>query len=217
MKTIYLSLILLFVSDFLVAQVAEHEDAYVASDDEEYVLSKDSVKNVDKVHYNFSMGVSVGSSYGGGSGYSTYYKPSVSFKATDKLTINTGLMYVNSQLTNTRLYGENNYRFFSGNISEYYTYVNAQYQINDRLSIGGSVYYNMTTYDPIAGSANTANRSSLDNIGYSANFKYRVNDKMTIEGEIRIGDRYSPFNQNSRNGFNSSFGPSFSSQPFGSW
>ena len=216
MKNLYIIVLLLFTANLLLAQPEGSEDSYVAEDDAEYVLSKDSVKSENKVHYNFEMGVGIGSGYGGGSNFSSYYKPSISFKATDRLTINTGLMYVNSQLNNSRLYGENNYRFFSGNISEYYTYINAQYKISDKLSIGGSVYYNMTEYNPDMGTANMSNRSSRDHIGYSANFKYKISDNMTIEGEIRMGDRYSPFNQSRNNNFNSSVGSSFS-RPFGSW
>ena len=202
-------------SSMLFAQTTD--DAYVQSDDEEYVLEKDSVKSTNNIHYNFEMGVGFGSGYGGGSNFNSYYKPSVSYQATDKLTVNVGLMYVNSQLNNSRLYGENNYQFFSGNISEYYTYVSAQYQLTERLSVGGSVYYNMTDYQPIPGSSNLANRSSVDHIGYSANFKYKVSESMSIQGEIRVGDRYSPFNQYNNNGFNSSIGNTFSTRPFGTW
>lgn len=204
----------MFTTNIVFTQTTDNNDSYVQSDDEDYVLENDSNKTEDNIHYNFEMGVGFGNTFGGGSTFNTYYKPSISFKATDKLTVNVGLMYVNSHLTNSRLFGENNYQLFSGNISEYYTYVNAQYQLTDRLSVGGSVYYNMTTYDPVAGSSNLANRSNLDHIGYSANFKYKVSESMSIQGEIRVGDRYSPFNQYQRNSFNNSFGNTFSTDPF---
>lgn len=213
MKALYSILFLLFTANLVVAQTTE--DTYVQSDDEEYVLEKDSAKKASNIHYNFEMGVGFGTGYGGGSNFNTYYKPSVSYQATDKLTVNVGLMYVNSQLNNSRLYGENNYQLFSGNISEYYTYVSAQYQLTDRLSVGGSVYYNMTNYNSDFGNTNLAHRSNTDHIGYSANFTYKVSKSMTIQGEIRMGDRYSPFNQNQNNNFNTSFGNTFSTGPFG--
>jgi hypothetical protein len=216
-KALYISLFLLFVAQSMLAQTNENDDSYVQSDDDEYVLSKDSVPTTSKVHYNFEMGVGIGSGYGGGSNFNTYYKPSISYQATDKLTINAGVMYVNSQLSNSRLYGENNYQFFSGNISEYYTYINAQYQLTDRLSVGGSVSYNMTTYNSDFSNTNLSHRSNMDHIGYSANFKYKISNSMSIQGEIRVGDRYSPFNQYQNNGFNSSFGNTFSTDPFRTW
>jgi hypothetical protein len=200
--------ILLFFASIVSAQTTENSD--------EYVIPFDSLETKDKINYNFEMGLKLGSSNNFGSTFSTYYKPSVSYQVSKKLIINTGLLYVNSDVNSYPVNSETGFQLFSGNISEYYAFVNAQYRLTDKLSVGGSVYYNFTNYNPYNGVSIDQNTSSIDHIGYSANFKYKVAKGITIEGEIRMGERYSPFYQNQNSSFNSSFGNSFYS-PFGTW
>ena len=117
----------------------------------------------------------------------------ISYDVSPRFSINTGLTYINSSVSNVPTISENRYQLFSGNISQYYAFIGGQYKISEKLSIGGSVFYDFTSYNSFDGTRVTK-RDGLENLGYSANFKYKVNETMSIEGEIRINDR-NPYNQ----------------------
>jgi len=96
---------------------------------DDYVLDKDSLKVKDKLHYNFTVGAGFGYSSNVGEYFSTYYSPSISYDVSPRFTITTGLTYVNSSVDGLPLISDNNYTFFSGNISQYYSYVEGTYQL----------------------------------------------------------------------------------------
>jgi len=196
------------------------QSVYDANKSDDYVLAQDSLTTKDKLHYNFAMGVGFSNSSSYGNSFNTYYNPSITYDVNSRFTLGAGLMYVNNTVNNFPIYSDYQYSLFSGNISEYFGYVNGQYKVNQKLSVGGSVFYNLTNYNAYNGlNMNNPNKSALDHIGYSANFKYKVSKSITIQGSISSGNRYSPYNQYG-NGFNygSGFGMgnSFSS-PFRTW
>lgn len=183
--------------------------------EDEYVLPFDSLKVKDKMHVQFSTGVGMSYSNNHGSSTSMYYSPSVSYSVSPKLEVSGGMTYVNSEVSNFRMLNDFGYRPFSGNISQYYTHIAARYQLNERLKIGGSVFYNMTEFNSTAFTQNKP-VSSFDKVGYSAFFEYKISENTYLQGEIRIND-------SNRNFFNNSFGsqgffyqdsPTFGS-PFG--
>ena len=179
--------------------------------DDEYVLTADSIKDKDKLHYNFEVGVGVGNSNAYGSFFNTYYKPSISYDVNERLRINTGILYMNSQINNFSERGTG-YVPFSGSISDYYAYVSGEYLLTENLIVGGSLFYDFRNYSyQPDGSQSQLNRGN-GQMGYSAYFKYKAAKNMIIQGEIRVGGR-SPFNQYSNSFFNSSFGHEFST-PF---
>ena len=177
--------IILFASISLSA-IAQN-DNYVGNEDE-YVLDKDSLKVKDKIHYNFVMGAGFGYSSNAGDFFSTYYRPSISYDVSPRLTITGGFEYRNSMVNQYPVFTEYNYQLFSGNLSQYYTYVEGAYKVNDRLTVGGSLFYDFTNYqDP---SGNTySNKSNLANLGGSGFVRYKVRDGMFIEAEVRVNDR----------------------------
>ena len=184
MKMKFLHIILL--SSISLGTIAQN-DNYVANEDE-YVLDKDSLKVKDKIHYNFVMGAGFGYSSNAGDFFSTYYRPSISYDVSPRLTITGGFEYRNSMVNQYPVFTEYNYQLFSGNLSQYYTYVEGAYKVNDRLTVGGSLFYDFTNYqDP---SGNTySNKSNLANLGGSGFVRYKVRDGMFIEAEVRINDR----------------------------
>lgn len=200
-KLIYIVLVLLAFNQLKAQETAP-------SDGTDYVLPFDSLKGKDKMHYQFSTGAAMSFSNNHGSSTSLYYSPSVSYLVSSKLVVGAGMTYVNSNATNFNSIGDLRYQPFTGNISQYNTFVSAKYKLNDRMIIGGSVFYNMTEFSSSAFNQNHK-VSSFDKIGYSASFEYRINDKTTIEAQIRINDsnRYgfgmSPFGNNGfgSNGF----------------
>lgn len=176
--------------------------------EEEYVLSFDSLTTKDKLNYNFEMGVNVGSN----GNFGTFYKPSVTYQVSPKFRINTGVVYLNSTVNNYPVFENYQYQSFSGNISQYVAFVSGQYDVTDKLSVAGSIYYDMTSYNTFGGQSS----SNFDNLGYAASFEYRITKGLTISGEIRRGNTNNPYGRYSNNGFNSSFGNSFG-PGFRSW
>ena len=98
LKIVYITLLFLFNWSLVLAQSTGN--TIFANPDEEYVLSKDSLKVKDKIHYNFEMGVNIGS----GGNFGTFYKPSVIYEFTPKFRIHTGVMYTKSNLNNYPVY-----------------------------------------------------------------------------------------------------------------
>lgn len=161
--------------------------------EEEYVLPFDSLRNKDKIRYQFATGANMSFSDAYGSSTSLFYSPSVNYLVTPRLTVGAGMTYVSSDVTNFRPIYDLRYQPFTGNISQYYTHITAKYKLTDRLTIAGSLFYNMAQFNSSAFGTNNK-VSEFDKIGYAAAFEYKVSDNVTLYGEIRIND-------NNRNGF----------------
>ena len=180
----------------------------VPSKETEYVIPFDSLKGNDKMHYQFSTGAEMSFSKNHGSSTSLYYSPNVSYLVSPKLIVGGGMTYINSNVTNFNPIGDIRYKAFNGNISQYYTYITAKYKLNDKMIIGGSIFYNMTEFNSSVFTQNQ-HQSTFDKIGYSASFEYKLSDNTTIEAHIRINDTnnygfgVSPFGNNGlgSNGF----------------
>ena len=187
----------LFLLTFLTVSVfgqtkGSNDDEYVR-EEVEYVIPFDSLETKDKMHYSFEVGAGFGQSNTYGNYFSTYYKPTISYDVSPRFSINTGLIYVNSSVENMPVATDYNYQLFSGNISQYYAFVGGKYKLTDKLSVGGSIFYDFSSYTAYDGTS-LSKTAGLDNLGGSANFEYKVSDHLTIEGEIRYNDK-SRFNQ----------------------
>ena len=180
-----------FISQSIFSQTGETEEIEYVYED--YVTSFDSLDTKDKLHYGFELGASFSNSDTYGDYFSTYYKPMISYDVSPRFSINAGVTNINSHVSNIPVIGENSYHLFSGNISQYYAFIGAQYKLTDKLSVRGSIFYDFTSYNSFDGRTSTK-QNGLENLGYSANFKYQINENMSIEGEIRINDR-NPYNQ----------------------
>ena len=200
--TYLIALIAISTSSF--AQPGEADEVEYVLENNDGANSFDSLKTKDRLHYGFEMGASFSNSNRYGDYFSTYYRPLISYDVSPRFSINTGVTYINSQVNNVPVASEYNYQLFSGNISQYNAFIGGEYKLTDRLIVGGSVFYDFTSYQSFDGKP-VAKRNNLDNIGYSGYFKYKVNDNFSIEGEIRINDR-NPYNQNNRPFSNRSFG-----------
>jgi hypothetical protein len=158
---------------------------------DDYVLDKDSLKVKDKIHYNFTVGAGFGYSSNVGEYFSTYYSPSISYDVSPRFRLTGGFTYVNSSVDGIPLISDNNYSFFSGNISQYYSFIEGTYQLSDRLTVGGSLFYDFSKYQDVAGNT-MQQQNDLSNLGGSAFVRYKVGKSMFIEAEVRVNDR-SPF------------------------
>jgi len=212
LKQLNISIALLFFTTVLFAQNNQQID------DDDYVLPYDSLTTKDKLHYNFTMGAEVNFSDQRGSSFATFYNPSVTYDLSPKFKVNTGLLYRNSNVNNVAVYSDNQYQLFSGSISEYYVYIKGQYQVNEKLFVGGGVYYRNANFNAFDGLSLNNNYNQRNNVGYSANFKYYIAKGLTLEGEIRVREpaTYNPFNRNQAGNYNSFFRDEYG-YPYRTW
>lgn len=190
-----------YISIFVSLVLAISLQAQEESGGDDYYVPFDSLETKDKISYGFETGVGFGGSKNSGNYFSTYYKPSVSYQLSPKWQLRGGLMYQNSQVNNFSLYTDRGYVPFQGSISEYYAYLEARYQMTERLKVGGALYYNMTNFNNMNGLAVTNTGNPMDRIGGAVNFEYKVGDNMFIMGEVRVNDQYTPFRNNGWGGF----------------
>lgn len=160
---------------------------------DEYVIPFESLQRKDKMKFQFSTGAQMSYSNTYGSSASIIYSPNINYLVSPKLIVGGGITYIQSDLTNFRPIYDLRFQPFTGNISQYYSHVTAKYKLNEKLIIGGSVFYNMAQLSSSTFGVNQKIRE-IDRIGYAASFEYKVNDNVSVFGEIRIND-------NSRNGF----------------
>ncbi|MBI2279129.1 MAG: hypothetical protein HYU68_00325 [Bacteroidetes bacterium] len=182
LKLIYTAI---FVCVFGYSKAQKNNPPIIPED--EYVLPFDSLKTKDKMHFNFSTGAGMSFSNSFGNSTSMYYSPNVSYEVSPRLDVSAGMTYVNSEVSNFRTLNDFAYRPFTGNISQYYTSIAARYQLNERLKIGGSVFYNLTEFNSTAFAQNKPT-SSFDRVGYSAFFEYKISENAYLQGEIRVND-----------------------------
>ena len=197
------SLLTIFLTTGAFSQVDStiNEDYVIENPD--YVTPFDSLTTKDKIHYSFQVGVLFGKSAYNGNYFSTYYKPLISYDVSPKVSINTGLTYMNSSVNNVGVINDSQYQLFSGNIAQYNAFIGAEYKLSDRLSVGGSICYDFTAYTPLVGTSLSKN-NGLEKLGYSGYVKYKVSDRFLIEAEVRINDR-NPYRNTQNNPFTSGF------------
>lgn len=162
--------------------------SFNAAAQDDYVLDKDSLQTKDKLHYSFSVGAGVGYSSNLGDYFSTYYSPSISYDVSPEFSIAAGLTHVRSSVDALPMRTDFGYQNFTGNIAQYYSYVEGNYKVNDKLIVGGSIFYDFSNYQDVNGSTYQP-QNNLDNIGYSAHARYKVSKNMTIEAELRVNDK----------------------------
>ncbi len=203
---------LMFVVD-LSAQTNK-SDSLSYSQGDEYVVPYDSLSPIDKLNYNFRFGAMIMSN----GSFGTYYNPSVTYQLSKKWSVNAGVNYQNVSANNMPMFTDFGYQPFTGNISQFYGYVAAKYQIDERWAAGGSVFYNMTSFTNPYYAYASSNISPTERVGYSGFVQYKSPSGFTISGEIRVNDRFNPYNN--FGGFNSGIGAGFDNSfgsPFSTW
>lgn len=161
---------------------------------------------IRKPHVSVMTGMDFTSSSGYGSGFSTYFFPSVSYPVSSKLQISGGIGIVNTSLNGYRPYFSlENGNTFNGNITNALVYVSGQYMLNDRITVSGTAYKQFTLNSNIPGfSATSGNGPS----GMLMNIGYKINDYLHIEAGFGYSKGYSPY----FDGYRSSplfYGPGF--------
>lgn len=204
--------ILMFV--LVLSAQTNKSDSLIYNQGDEYAIPYDSLSPIDKLNYNFRFGAMIMSN----GSFGTYYNPSVTYQLSKKWSVSAGVTYQNVSANNMPTLTDFGYQPFTGNISQFYGYVAAKYQIDERWAVGGSVFYNAITFNNPYYAYSNNNISPMDRVGYSGFVQYKSPSGFTITGEVRVNDRFNPYNR--FGGFNSGIGAGFDNSfgsPFSTW
>lgn len=159
---------------------------YYTEDSQETVRASlnDSLTTKTK---KMSLGVETG--FAIGNGYSAYIAPHVSYRATDKITINVGTILGNSYYANS---------YFSSTDEELYAnnsktamrmfYAQGEYRYSEKLTVRSTVVYERNPSRDIDG---TSVHQDFKQV--SVGVDYKITPNITIGVEVRRSEGYSPY------------------------
>lgn len=139
-----------------------------------------------------SYGLSAGASFGSGFG-ATYLEPTVRYQVSPRLRVFGSMTYMNvmsQQYTASTLEGGTIMRRTSPS-SHYIVNAGADYLVNDRLILSGSVwkdFSNVPAQNPAYTNFMTPGRQAMD---FRAT--YKITDHFSVTGGMRYTDGASPF------------------------
>ncbi len=127
--------------------------------------------------------------------FSTYTMPSFNFVVTPKLSVNTGLLFVNYQLDapifQKQDFSKTNHTYFKN-----YLYTQVNYQVNQKLVLRSSIMYEMNNLNF---GANQQNKNILPK-NYTIGAEYKINDYLHIGVQFKHQEN-TPFNMYNNSGF----------------
>lgn len=136
------------------------------------------------------------------SAYSTYAAPHLNYRATDRLQLNAGVRLSVGHINNAYLWhSAEGLQKANGRFTSAMYYTQGLYQVNERLTVSGSVFYEKNQM-PVP----EMNPAAFDRSGYSFGATYRLSRHTTIGVEIQQTQGQSPYYRNSF-GRNSYFAP----------
>ena len=147
-----------------------------------------SYNNLD---FDFQLGTSFGTSFGYGSVFNTYFMPTLRKPLTSRLSINTGVIYRNSQFNNLT------FSPFSENLSpglqmnSFAYFVNAEQQVSEKLFISGTAFYEKSYFNQPMFNNEQNNYNSK---GLMMDFNYKINKNISIGAGFRYSNDNSLMN-----------------------
>jgi hypothetical protein len=132
-----------------------------------------------KLHVGIQVGTQFTTTSGYGSGFSTYFSPTLTYPVSKRFLVSGGVSVVN-----TSLYGYKPYYSFpegqsySGNFTQATLWVSGQYLLSDRLTITGSAY---KTFDVLGDTPGNSRFYRTTPQGAYFNVGYKIYNLMHIE------------------------------------
>jgi len=210
----------LIIIFFLIINLAfsqKGESDMFIQDDEFSVSTKKEKPEIEqkKVFTNISIGSSIISSGGSAYSFNSYVNPTIGYRLTPKLSVSIGLMAVQTNLNNYKVYNyqENQIENLSySGLNTYFT-AEASYQINDKINVYGGVMIGGQSMD-FAGIELNDNHSTPT--AYRLGVEYKLGEHAFLQFEVQYHD-LTPMQQmqtQSGSGMgmsrsSSMFGPSF--------
>lgn len=161
-------------------------------------LPEDSIVPVKKVNYSFQTGSMF---YGGAMRGSTFYvAPSFSYAFSKKFSMEGGIMFMNNNYSYTaasQVFGQDTRLFSQPSKYETVVFARGNYQVNNKLTITGSLVKNFTD--------NTSMQNQAWNNSFqmmSMGMDYKLTPNITLGAGVRVvqGSGYNnPFQYNNMN------------------
>jgi hypothetical protein len=177
MKKSIFTLILISIYSYSFCQIVQPEANTTIQD-----IPQTPVK---KVEYSLNTGTSF--SFGTFKSSSFYIAPQMSYQITPKLKLNTGVIFIKSNITapsDAALnLGQSQTRLFEQKTTETVVFASGDYQLNDKLLITGTVIKNFNS--PMSSKMEDAGwRNSFQMM--SMGFQYKISPNMTFGAEFKM-------------------------------
>lgn len=139
-----------------------------------------------KFKAGIEAGTVFGTGFGNGGYFGTYVSPHISYPLQPRINISTGIMisnYFGGNYLNPSVEGFNSYP--SGNVLHTLIYVGGSYNLNERLTLSGTVY---KEFSLLNNESEISEQNNFDYKGFIMGIDYKVGKNMYIRGEIEISD-----------------------------
>ena len=183
-------LIIIFLSIVSVAFSQKGESDMFIQDDE--FSDRPEVSKPDpeqkKVFTNIAMGSSIMSSGGDAYSFNTYVNPTVGYRLSPKLSVSVGVMAVQTNLNNYKIYNYQENQVENMNYSGLNTYftASASYQLNEKINVYGGVMVGGQTMD-FAG-VQLDNHNNSTPTAYRLGVEYKIGRNAYLQFEVQYHD-----------------------------
>ncbi|PLX01218.1 MAG: hypothetical protein C0594_13790 [Marinilabiliales bacterium] len=148
-----------------------------------------SFLDFSRIDVSMQAGASVGIS-GSGTNYSTYLAPTIRYNLSERLRLNVGIMAVNTTFNSPGLlFAESGVVDFSGNLTRNMVFVQGEYDLTEKISINGGVYYETNRF----GSEMNANQFNMGRKVFVFGADYKVGEHSSIGVQMQVSEGQSPF------------------------
>jgi hypothetical protein len=201
MKRLIILSIALFASVFYVhAQDTEETPAYY----KERATSTSGIfsrptqnqffETPQRLNFGLQMGTSVGTNFNNGAIWNNFIAPTINYQLTPRLNVRAGTMFIHSNF--------NTFAFGAGETAtpvrttatQTLLFTQGQYQVNERLSLTGTAYYNINQFNTPRMNPQATNFNSK---GMSMYAEFKVTPNFSFGAGAQISNGNSMFN----NGF----------------
>ena len=130
------------------------------------------------------------------SGFAAYFHPTVSYQWRPRIQFHAGVLYMNYSLPG---FGMRNERQCTNNGSTYLFTAGATAALTDRLSVYGTMYYDMG--QQTMGCYNPSTGFDSRRLGLMMSAEYKISESVRIQTTIRMSNGANPYNYGMWNQF----------------
>lgn len=150
-------------------------------------LEDETVNEVNKTSVNVELGSSAMTDFKGNSAITTYVAPHIRHQLDEDLAVSGGVI-----MSKTFLNGWKDYSLdgssLPGSFVSTTLYGRLEYSLNDRMTIYGSVYKNISTLP-----SNYAYLNQSNGFGYALGMEYKISERSFLQIQVQRSSGYNPF------------------------
>lgn len=160
------------------------------------------------------VGTSVGTSLGNGAVWNRYASPYLSYRLSPKWRLNAGTLLMNSQVMSSSYAGKE--YGFSGNTNYFqsFVYAQGQYQVNDRLRLTGTAFYETSRF---TGPRMNPQATNFNAKGMSMHAEFKITDNFSFGAGASFSNGSNPYIGNGLYGNQVLFPGNQSFNRYGRW